>query len=36
MLSKSIDWFKVQDKANAIHVLLLREIRNIAAQKARA
>ncbi len=36
MLSKCIDWFESQDEANATQILLLRNIRNIAAQKARA
>ncbi|XP_025197548.1 jerky protein homolog-like [Melanaphis sacchari] len=36
MLLKCIDWFEVQEEANATQVLLLRKIRNIAAQKARA
>lgn len=36
MLSKCIDWFEMQEEANATQVLLLRKIRNIAAQKARA
>lgn len=35
MLSKCIDWFETQDEANATQILLLRKIRNIAAQKAR-
>ena len=35
MLSKCIDWFEVQEEANATQVLLLRKIRNMAAQKAR-
>uniref|UniRef100_A0A2S2R2Q4 Jerky-like n=1 Tax=Sipha flava TaxID=143950 RepID=A0A2S2R2Q4_9HEMI len=36
MLSKCIDWFEVQEEANATQVLLLRKIRNMATQKARA
>lgn len=35
-LSKCIDWFYVQEEANATQVLLLRKIRNTAAQKAHA
>jgi len=35
MLSKCIDWFEVQEEANATQVFLLRKIRNIAPQKAR-
>ncbi|KAL4149797.1 hypothetical protein QTP88_003661 [Uroleucon formosanum] len=35
MLSKCIDWFEVQEESNATQVLLLRQIRNIAAKKAR-
>jgi hypothetical protein len=36
MLSKCIEWFEGQEEANATQILLLRKIRNIAAQKARA
>jgi len=35
MLSKCIDWFEIQDEANATQVLLLHKIQNIAAQKNR-
>jgi hypothetical protein len=33
MLSKSIDWFEVQEEANATQVLLFRKIRNMAPLK---
>jgi hypothetical protein len=36
MLSKCNEWFEGQEEANATQVLLLRKVRNIAAQKARA
>jgi len=36
ILSKCIDWFEIQEETNAMQVLLLHEIRNTAAQKARA
>lgn len=36
MLTKCMDWFELQEEANATQLLLLRKIRNIAAQKARA
>ncbi|XP_049958140.1 uncharacterized protein LOC126474706 [Schistocerca serialis cubense] len=35
MLSKCIEWFESQEEANATQAILLREIRNIAAVKAR-
>lgn len=36
MLTQCIDWYERQEEANATQILLLRKIRNIAAQKARA
>jgi type III secretory pathway lipoprotein EscJ len=36
MLSKCTEWFEGQDEANAMQILLLRKVWNIAAQKARA
>ncbi|KAG5873643.1 hypothetical protein JTB14_036189 [Gonioctena quinquepunctata] len=36
MLTKCIDWFERQEEANAVQILLLRKIRNIVTQKARA
>jgi hypothetical protein len=36
MLSKCTEWFEGQEEANATQILLLRKVRNIATQKARA
>jgi hypothetical protein len=36
MLSKCIKCFEGQEEANATQILLLRKVRNIAAEKARA
>lgn len=35
MLSKCVDWFQVQEEANATHILLLRKIRKLVLQKNR-